>query len=162
MLKFLALTAALLFPSAAFAQSPPPTRPQPIQVMVVGTFHFDNPGQDLNNVAVDPVTTPAKQAELAAVAEGLRRFHPTAIALEREATDTATLLDQMTRRSRPPRWRPIPMSESRSAIGSPILKRSIAFMRSTSSRARASATISRSARSGPGSRPITARRTFRR
>lgn len=95
MLKLLALTAALLVPSAAFAQSPPPTRPQPIQVMVVGAFHFDNPGQDLNNVAVDPVTTPAKQAELAAVAEGLRRFHPTAIALEREATDTATLLDQM-------------------------------------------------------------------
>ncbi|MCK6103972.1 DUF5694 domain-containing protein [Brevundimonas sp. EYE_349] len=93
MLKLLALTAALLVPSVALAQSPPP--PQPIQVMVVGTFHFDNPGQDLNNVAVDPVTTPAKQAELAAVAEGLRRFHPTAIALEREATDTTTLLDQM-------------------------------------------------------------------
>lgn len=90
MLKILALTAALLVPSAVLAQS----APQPIQVMVVGTFHFDNPGEDLNNVAVDPVTTPTKQAELAAVAEGLRRFHPTAIAVEREATDTATLQDQ--------------------------------------------------------------------
>lgn len=60
MLKLLALTAALLVPSAALAQSPTPPPPQPIQVMVVGTFHFDNPGQDLNNVAVDPVTTPAK------------------------------------------------------------------------------------------------------
>ncbi len=42
---------------------------------------------------VDPVTTPAKQAELARVAEGLRRFRPTAIAVEREPTDTATLMD---------------------------------------------------------------------
>lgn len=90
MLKILALAAVLLAPSAALAQS----APQPVQVMLVGTFHFDNPGQDLNNVAIDPVTTPAKQAELAAVVQGLRRFHPTAIAVEREAADTATLLDQ--------------------------------------------------------------------
>lgn len=90
MLKILALAAVLLSPSAALAQSAPP----PIQVMVVGTFHFDNPGQDLNNAEIDPVTTPTRQAELAAVAEGLRRFRPTAIAVEREAADTATLLDQ--------------------------------------------------------------------
>jgi hypothetical protein len=89
MLKILALTAALLVPSAALAQS----APQPIQVMVVGAFHFDNPGKDLNNSTIDPVTTPQKQAELAAVAEGLRRFHPTAIAVERDARDTTTLLD---------------------------------------------------------------------
>ena len=31
---------------------------------------------------------------MAAVAEGLRRFHPTAVAVERIATDTTTLLDQ--------------------------------------------------------------------
>lgn len=90
MLKILALVAALAAPAAAFAQTP---APEPIQVMVVGTFHFDNPGQDLNNATIDPVTTPAKQAELAAIAEGLRRFHPTAIAVERDATNTATLLD---------------------------------------------------------------------
>ncbi len=63
--------------------------------MIVGSFHFDNPGQDLNNVAVDPVTTPQKQAELAAVAQGLRRFRPTAVALERVAADKATLVDQV-------------------------------------------------------------------
>ena len=91
MLKILALVAALAAPSAALAQAP---APEPIQVMVVGTFHFDNPGQDLNNATIDPVTTPEKQAELAAVAEGLRRFHPTAVAVERDAADTATLLDQ--------------------------------------------------------------------
>ncbi len=93
MLKILAAAIVLLAPSAAFAQTSA-AAPEPIQVMLVGTFHFDNPGHDLYNMAVDPVTTPAKQAELAAVAEGLRRFHPTAIAVEREASDTATLLDQ--------------------------------------------------------------------
>ena len=92
MLKILAVAAALMAPSAALAQTIP--APEPIQVMIVGTFHFDNPGRDINNVTVDPVTTPVKQAELAAVAEGLRRFRPTAVAVERIATDTATLLDQ--------------------------------------------------------------------
>lgn len=92
MLKILALAAALLTPTIAVARTPS-VEPAPIQVMIVGAFHFDNPGQDLNNATIDPVTTPAKQAELAAVAEGLRRFHPTAIAVERDATDTATLLD---------------------------------------------------------------------
>jgi hypothetical protein len=93
MLKILAAIAALALPSAALAQTSA-SAPEPIQVMIVGTFHFDNPGQDINNAAIDPVTTPAKQAELAAVAEGLRRFHPTAVAVERIAADNATLLDQ--------------------------------------------------------------------
>lgn len=90
--RTLAMGAALLAPSIAFAQSAP--APEPIQVMIVGTFHFDNPGRDINNVSVDPVTTPTKQVELAAVAEGLRRFHPTAVALERIAADTTTMLDE--------------------------------------------------------------------
>lgn len=95
MLKILATVAAIAamaLPSAVLAQTAP--KPEPIQVMIVGTFHFDNPGQDINNASIDPVTTPAKQAELAAVAEGLRRFHPTSVAVERIATDTTALLDQ--------------------------------------------------------------------
>ncbi|QYC10907.1 DUF5694 domain-containing protein [Brevundimonas nasdae] len=91
-----ALAVACFAPVAASAQSAPPSAaPEPVQVMIVGAFHFDNPGQDLNNVVVDPVTTPQKQAELEAVAEGLRRFRPTAVALERVAADKTTLLDQV-------------------------------------------------------------------
>lgn len=91
-----ALAVACFAPAAASAQSAQATTaPEPIQVMIVGSSHFDNPGLDLNNVVVDPVTTPAKQSELAAVAEGLRRFHPTAVALERVAEDKTTLLDQV-------------------------------------------------------------------
>lgn len=65
----------------------------PVQVMIVGTFHLANPGQDMHNMTVDPVTTPAKQAELEAVAAALSRFRPTAVAIERVASDPVTLLD---------------------------------------------------------------------
>jgi hypothetical protein len=91
MLKILAAAAALLIPTAALAQTPAPNAQPPIQVMVVGAFHFDNPGRDINNIAVDPVTTPSKQAELARIAAALQRFHPTAVALEREALDPSLI-----------------------------------------------------------------------
>ena len=63
------------------AQSPTPA-PARIQVMVLGTYHFDNPGQDLHNMKVDSVLTPDKQAELADVASRLAKFNPTKIAVE--------------------------------------------------------------------------------
>src|SRR5207244_12843466 len=63
------------------AQSPTPA-PARIQVMVLGTYHFDNPGQDLQNMKVDSVLTPAKQAELSDVASRLAKFNPTKIAVE--------------------------------------------------------------------------------
>lgn len=92
---------AVLPASAQTSHGPATPRPEPVQVMVVGAFHFDNPGQDLNNMQVDPVTTPQKQAELRAVAQGLARFRPTAVALERVARDPATLLDQVYPSFRP-------------------------------------------------------------
>src|SRR5947207_10766581 len=63
------------------AQSAAPAS-APIQVMVLGTYHFGNPGQDLHNMKVDSVLTPAKQAELADVAARLAKFKPTKIAVE--------------------------------------------------------------------------------
>lgn len=94
MLKALVALAALLLPTAALAQAAAPERgPEPVQVMVLGTYHMSNPGQDLHNARIDPVTTPEKQAELVAVAEGLARFRPTAVAVERIAPDQSTLLD---------------------------------------------------------------------
>src|SRR5213080_3633158 len=53
-----------------------------IQVMVLGTYHFGNPGQDMHNMKVDSVLTPAKQAELADVVSRLAKFNPTKIAVE--------------------------------------------------------------------------------
>lgn len=55
----------------------------PVQVMVLGTFHMDNPGQDLNNVKATDVLTPQRQLELASVARALERYRPTLIAIER-------------------------------------------------------------------------------
>jgi len=90
MLKILAALVVLALPAAAVAQTPPP---EPVEVMVLGTYHFGNPGQDIHNARVDPVTTPEKQAQLEAVAYGLARFQPTAIAVERIAPDQITMLD---------------------------------------------------------------------
>jgi len=82
---------------AAFvAQAGPgtPIAAPPIEVLVLGSYHMDNPGRDLANARIDPVTTPARQKELEAVAKELARFRPTAVAVERVATDQQSLADQ--------------------------------------------------------------------
>ncbi|MDQ2825118.1 MAG: DUF5694 domain-containing protein [Verrucomicrobiota bacterium] len=53
-----------------------------VRVLVLGTYHFDNPGQDLHNMKVDDIRTPTKQAELADAAARLARFSPNKIAVE--------------------------------------------------------------------------------
>ncbi|MDZ7792000.1 MAG: DUF5694 domain-containing protein [Xanthomonadales bacterium] len=53
-----------------------------VQVMVLGTYHLANPGQDLHNVEVDDVTAQARQEELEAVADVLAAFAPDRIAVE--------------------------------------------------------------------------------
>src|SRR5947207_14126333 len=78
---FLNACLAAFLSTNLLAQSPTPA-PTRIQVMVLGTYHFDNPGQDLHNMKVDSVLTPAKQAELADVASRLAKFNPTKIAVE--------------------------------------------------------------------------------
>ena len=93
MTRLLALAVMLAIAACTSAPSPAPSDPNAIEVMILGTFHMDNPGADLNNIKVDPVTTPTKQAELQRVADALARFKPTAIAVERVAADQASMLD---------------------------------------------------------------------
>ena len=50
--------------------------------MVLDTYHFGNPSQDLHNMKADNVLTPKKQAEPADAAARLARFKPTKIAVE--------------------------------------------------------------------------------
>lgn len=90
MLKILAVLAVLALPTAVLAQAP---TPEPVEVMILGTYHFNNPGQDLHNARIDSVLTPDKQAQLEIVAESLARFQPTAVAVERVASDQTTMLD---------------------------------------------------------------------
>ncbi|WP_298913679.1 DUF5694 domain-containing protein [uncultured Algimonas sp.] len=56
-----------------------------VTVMVLGTYHFSNPGRDLNNLEAEDVLAPKRQAELAILADVLAEFEPTAIAVERVA-----------------------------------------------------------------------------
>jgi hypothetical protein len=52
------------------------------QVMLVGTYHFSNPGKDLNNVKAVDVLTGQRQRELGAVTAALAKFAPTRVAVE--------------------------------------------------------------------------------
>lgn len=77
---FALLTAVLTAPATASAADEPK-----VSVMVLGTYHFGNPGKDVNNIQVDDVLTPVLQAELEAVATALLKFKPTRVMVERES-----------------------------------------------------------------------------
>jgi hypothetical protein len=88
--RLAAATALLLLTRVlpAPAQSPPAGpadsgRTPPIQVMVLGVFHFANPNADYAQFQGTDVLTPARQREIEAVVTQLARFRPTKIALER-------------------------------------------------------------------------------
>ena len=76
-----ALSAIALATGAATGPVPP------VEVMIVGTFHMDNPGHDLHNMKVDDVLTARRQKELADVTERLARFRPTAVMVESQRRD---------------------------------------------------------------------------
>lgn len=73
-----ALVAALV-PCAASAQA---DAREPAQVLVLGTYHFANPGLDVVQMEVADVLGDAKQVEIREVADALARFRPTRIAVE--------------------------------------------------------------------------------
>lgn len=57
-----------------------------VEVMVLGAYHFGNPGKDVNNQQVDSVLVPKKQAELEALARALLTFRPTKVMVEMESS----------------------------------------------------------------------------
>lgn len=75
----------------AFAETTSDHKPEPVRVMVLGAYHFGNPGADLNNAKVDDVLTPQRQMELAALADALKTFKPNVVAVE--ATTKAPYVD---------------------------------------------------------------------
>jgi hypothetical protein len=77
--NFAALIALVSFGGFASAAE------QPVEVMVLGSYHFGNPGMDVNNIKVDSVLTPEKQRQLDAVAKALLSFKPTRVMVERES-----------------------------------------------------------------------------
>ena len=67
--------------AALLAAAPAPAQ-QRAQVMVLGTYHMDNPGLDYANLQADDVLTERRQAEIAQVARALAAWAPTRIAVE--------------------------------------------------------------------------------
>ncbi len=75
----------------ARAQQPATHSSQRVQILVLGTYHFDNPGLDVVKSETADVLTPAKQGEIKQVIEALARFQPTKIAVEVRADQAARL-----------------------------------------------------------------------
>ncbi len=61
------------------------------KVMILGTYHMDNPGQDYANVEADDVLSPRRQSEIADLIARLARFEPTKIAVEYPASEQDAL-----------------------------------------------------------------------
>ena len=59
---------AIALPNAVAEDAPEP-RNNPVQIMVLGTYHFGNPGLDLVNTEADDVLLPKRQAELEKLAD---------------------------------------------------------------------------------------------
>jgi hypothetical protein len=87
----LALPLCLLLAADAAAQSPVHETEPPVQVLVLGTYHFDNPGLDVVKGDVADVLAPAKQVEIRQVVDALARFRPTRIAVEARPAQSARL-----------------------------------------------------------------------
>ncbi|MBI1210819.1 MAG: hypothetical protein GC190_05105 [Alphaproteobacteria bacterium] len=90
MLKVLVSALAALF----FAASQAVATDTPVQVMVLGTFYLDNPGQDIANLQVDDVMTPKRQAEIGTILDGLAHYNPTVIAVESRRRQPGSLLSE--------------------------------------------------------------------
>ncbi|WP_338245372.1 DUF5694 domain-containing protein [Aurantiacibacter hainanensis] len=76
--------------SAALADHHEEADLAPVEVMVLGVYHFNNPGQDVINIEVDDVLAPHRQRELQAITDALAEWRPTRILVEAQP-DTADL-----------------------------------------------------------------------
>lgn len=80
--RFTLLAAALLSSTTAHAAE------KPVEVMVLGAYHFGNPGLDTHNIKVDSVLTPERQRQLDAVARAMLTFKPTKVMVEMQSDAT--------------------------------------------------------------------------
>jgi hypothetical protein len=75
---------------------------EPARVLIVGTYHFSNPGQDQANVESVDITVPQRQAELQAVADALAKFEPTLVGVEWPTDAASTQYSKYLDGSLPP------------------------------------------------------------
>lgn len=86
---FAAIAALMATPALADAETGD-EMPAPVEVMILGTYHFANPGQDVVNMEVDDVLNPRRQREIAVLVDTLAEWRPSRIAVEDE-TDAKSL-----------------------------------------------------------------------
>jgi hypothetical protein len=79
------LAAPVLAEDASGGQAASAGPSEPVQVMILGLYHFANPGRDVANMEVDDVLAPKRQAEIANIVDSLATWGPTKIAVEDEA-----------------------------------------------------------------------------
>lgn len=53
-----------------------------VELLILGTYHMDNPGLDAVNVEADDVLAPRRQSEIASLNASLLGFRPTKVAVE--------------------------------------------------------------------------------
>jgi hypothetical protein len=83
--------AALAVAALAFsASAAEPAKAAP-EVLVLGVFHFDNPGLDFVKSEVPDVLAPERQKEIATIVDQLAAFKPTKIVVEWPADKAAEL-----------------------------------------------------------------------
>jgi hypothetical protein len=80
--------AALCLLLSAFAAAAPPVV-EPAKVMLLGMFHFANPGRDMVKGQVINVMAPENQAYLDGLAARMAAFHPTDVLAECSPTEQA-------------------------------------------------------------------------
>jgi hypothetical protein len=62
--------------------------PAATELMILGSYHMDNPGLDAVNVEADDVLTPRRQAEIKRLNVALLKFRPTKVAVEGDRSST--------------------------------------------------------------------------
>jgi hypothetical protein len=77
--RIVAVVLALALPFAAALAA---DAVQKTQVMLIGTYHFSNPGQDLNNVKAVDVLAPERQREIGRIVTSLAKFAPNKVGVE--------------------------------------------------------------------------------
>jgi hypothetical protein len=88
--RMLLVGALILFASQVSVAQKAPQRlpaeqlegPPMAEVLVLGTYHMDNPGRDIFNMEADDVLAPKRQTEIRELLDVLARFRPTKIAIE--------------------------------------------------------------------------------
>lgn len=71
--------------SAQLAPADPGERacaPGATSLLILGTYHMANPGQDAVNIEADDPTSPRRQQELAVLLDRVARYQPTRVAIE--------------------------------------------------------------------------------